>query len=291
MDHFNQVLVVAGTHGNELSGIYIEKLIRNKQLNVQRPSFKVEALLANPKATASNVRFVDTDLNRLFAYAVQQPLALSNESEIAVKLQQEYSSKQNLLIIDLHNTTSHMGATLILLDRTPYYEKMGAYVKKYMPQANILFESKKTWEEHPYLCTMTGAGVMIEVEEQSHGVLTHQSLKLMKKLLLHVLDFINDENQQISHQLPDYEAYELSEAVHFPINEQCMRLATVHPDICGKDFIKVKPGEALLTTFSDVDYCWQGKNSTYPHFINEAAYANQNIAMALADKIYIRSNV
>lgn len=64
MNKLNSVLIVAGTHGNELSGIYLHKLIKEK-----------------------------------------------------------------LLIVDLHNTTSNTGATLILLSNDVFYQKLGAYVK------------------------------------------------------------------------------------------------------------------------------------------------------------------
>jgi len=286
MNNFKEVLIVAGTHGNELSGIYIEKLIRNKQLNVQYQSFKVNTLLANPDAITNNVRFIDTDLNRQFG-SKQQQTPKTNEEKIAQQLQQQYKDKPTHFIIDLHNTTSRMGATLILLARTPYYERMGAYVKKCMPEANILFESDSNWQEHPYLCTMTGSGVMIEVEEQGHGVLTHQSLSLMKKMLLSVLDFIDYKNQDVALSLTDYEAYQLTEEVAFPLDKDGMRLATVHPTICGLDFSEVKQGEPLLCAFNGLDLYWHGKISTYPHFINEAAYSSKHIAMALADKIHI----
>lgn len=64
MNKLNSVLIVAGTDGNELSGIYLHKLIKEK-----------------------------------------------------------------LLIVDLHNTTSNTGATLILLSNDVFYQKLGAYVK------------------------------------------------------------------------------------------------------------------------------------------------------------------
>ena len=286
MTDFKEVLIVAGTHGNELSGIYIEKLIRKKQLKMQQQTFSVNTLLANPDAILNHVRFVEADLNRQFG--AQSTFPQSKESQIALQLQEKYSNKAQHFVIDLHNTTSHMGATLILLARTPFYEKMGAYVKKCMPEANILFESEDSWEQQPYLCSMTGSGVMIEVEAPSHGVLTHQSLILMKKMLLSVLDFVDDENQGVTLNLMDYEAYQLTQEVAFPLDEDGMRLATVHPTICGLDFSEVKPGEPLLSAFNGHDLYWHGNKSTYPHFINEAAYASKHVAMALADKINVR---
>ena len=63
-----------------------------------------------------------------------------------------------------------------------------------------------------------------------------------------------------------------------------MRIATVHPKICGRDFEVVKQGEPLLATFFGYDVSWEREQDIYPHFINESAYAKANVAMALAEK-------
>ena len=38
-----------------------------------------------------------------------------------------------------------------------------------------------------------------------------------------------------------------------PVDHDGMRVATVHPMICGRDFEVVKPGEPLLATFFGYD--------------------------------------
>jgi len=285
MNNINHVMLVAGTHGNELSGIYIQKLIRDRLINVGRSSFETSSVLANPRAVQSNVRFIDADLNRLFSsLGSNSNLNAGMEGDIAADLKHKYSCKENLLVIDMHNTTSKMGATLILLSEALYYKRMGAYVKQRMPEANILFEIEKSWQEQPYLCCMGAAGVMIEVAEQSHSVLSLTSLDMMKTMLLAVLDFIEAENLDTTRTLPDYDAYYFTQEVSFPVDEQGMRLATVHPTLEGMDFKPVKCGDPILSTFAGYDCHWQGKQDVYPHFINEAAYSSQNIAMALAEK-------
>ncbi len=51
----------------------------------------------------------------------------------------------------------------------------------------MLFETAIDWCDHSYLCTVGYAGMMIEVEEMSHGVLTLESLELMKAKLYFIL--------------------------------------------------------------------------------------------------------
>jgi aspartoacylase len=61
-----RVLLVGGTHGNELIGVYlIKKFERNPEL-VRRNSFETLTLLGNPRAIEANVRYIDKDLNRCF---------------------------------------------------------------------------------------------------------------------------------------------------------------------------------------------------------------------------------
>ncbi len=67
MNKINNVLILAGTHGNELSGIYINKLIQDNLYNIQRSSFLSSSTLVNAKAIECATRYIDTDLNREFS--------------------------------------------------------------------------------------------------------------------------------------------------------------------------------------------------------------------------------
>ncbi|GAL11974.1 probable aspartoacylase [Vibrio astriarenae] len=125
---------------------------------------------------------------------------------------------------------------------------------------------------------------MLEVGAQTHGTLKHDTLEDMKQLLSGVLDFVELANLNKLPELPPFEAFFYQEEIEFPTDENGMRLAVVHPTVCGNDFEAVKPGEPLLATFLGYDIHWQGEQETYPHFINEVAYSDSNIAMALAEK-------
>ncbi|UAB72477.1 aspartoacylase [Vibrio sp. SCSIO 43132] len=288
MDKVNQVLLVSGTHGNELSGIYLHKLIKDGLYPASRDSFSFESIIANPLSMEQNCRFVDHDLNRLFSSTTPEEEPDSHEVNLAKQLKDKYSEQSNQLVIDLHNTTSNMGATLILLADSPFYQQMGAYVKQRMPNAYILFESQQSWDEHPYLCTLGQHGVMIEVGAQAHGSLKSDTLDLMKTMLTAVLDFVENHNLNRLPALNNYDAFYLFEEVKIPLDETGMRIATVHPTICGRDFEAVKPGDPILSTFAGGDYSWEGKHDVYPHFINESAYCKSNIAMALAKKKQVK---
>ena len=288
MNKINNVLILAGTHGNELSGIYIDKLIRDNLYNMQRSTFNSSSKLVNLKAIECATRYIETDLNREFSSEENNEISNSHEKLLSQKFiaenVQQGDQDNNQLFIDLHNTTSNMGATLILLSNDAFYKKMGAYVKQQIPEANILFEDEKSWEKQAYLCTAAKHGVMIEVGAQAHGSLQHSTLALMQKMLTVVLDYVEQSNLNTLGTLKDYDAFYFTKEVAIPIGQDGLRSAMVHPAICGKDFEVVKHGEPLLITLQGEEISRVDTPETYPHFINESAYCKKHIAMALADK-------
>lgn len=284
MENIDQVVIVGGTHGNELSGIYLHELIQNGLYQANRPSLSVQSTLANTAAIKRGVRYVDQDLNRLFANDGHGVEPSSQEAKIAEHLKATYTQADHPLIIDLHNTTSNMGATLILLDSSLFYKQMGAYVKQIMPEANIVFEDQIPWHEQHYLCSMGQYGLMIEVGAQPHGSLQYETLELMKTMLSGVLDYLEHVQQQTLPTLTCYEAYFYLNAMKLPLDELGMRTAMVHPKLHGQDFVPLKPGDPLFITFSGEDIYWDGEQCVYPHFINESAYCLSHVAMELADK-------
>ncbi|ELY57694.1 M14 family metallopeptidase [Natronolimnohabitans innermongolicus] len=58
-----EVVVVAGVHGDERSGIRAVNRLREADLDLQRG---VAFVLANPEAIEAGERYLDSDLNRVF---------------------------------------------------------------------------------------------------------------------------------------------------------------------------------------------------------------------------------
>lgn len=68
------VAVCGGTHGNEMSGIYLVKELlkaKKKVVKEEEEEERVSVLLvlSNPRAMQQCRRYIDTDLNRCFTYA------------------------------------------------------------------------------------------------------------------------------------------------------------------------------------------------------------------------------
>ncbi|WP_070966188.1 aspartoacylase [Vibrio sonorensis] len=288
----NHVVLVSGTHGNELTGIYLNELIQQGLFSIERESFTSHRLIANPEAIAKGVRFIDNDLNRLFSDSNKPELSSdSYEASRAERIKGWYGDRKHHFVIDIHNTTSNMGTTFILLEQSSFYRKLAGYIKQAIPNANILFEDQVSWEEHPYLCTVAPAGIMIEMGGHAHGVLQLDVLEATRNAVAATLDFIQAYNSEALPTLPEnIPAYRLLEEVSFPVNHENKRLATVHPTLLGRDFLPLELGEPLFSYFDGRDTYFDGSSTVYPHFINEAAYATSHIAMALAEKFTFNPN-
>jgi succinylglutamate desuccinylase len=116
-----RVVVVGGTHGNEFSGCFVLERLNmfHKTIEERYPTLLVETLLANPKAHAMNLRFVDDDLNRMFSRDALNNLATRGyEPSRAQAIERALGPKGPRAsadcVIDLHTTTSNMGCTLIV---------------------------------------------------------------------------------------------------------------------------------------------------------------------------------
>ncbi|KAA0722048.1 N-acyl-aromatic-L-amino acid amidohydrolase (carboxylate-forming) B [Triplophysa tibetana] len=117
-----RIAVCGGTHGNELSGVYLvqemERMRKEKGDNVW--PVPVITVLSNPQAVKECKRYIGTDLNRCFSSATlsapitdSTPYEVRRAQELNALLGPKESAGATDLICDLHNTTSNLGLTLI----------------------------------------------------------------------------------------------------------------------------------------------------------------------------------
>lgn len=293
MDKINKVVIVGGTHGNEFSGIYLIRRYQQHPELMQRSSFDVATLWANPPAHKENKRYIHSDLNRQFKTVDLANPNLSNYEQSRAKvINEQLGPKGNAktdLVIDLHNTTSNMGACLILTQPGSFYNKMAAYVKMKMPEAIISRdEDHLPAEEHALLSTIGRYGVLVEVGPQSQSVLRQDVLDLMDVMTRHILDFVELYNTDSLPELPaKTEAYRYLHSIKLPVNEKGERLGMVHKNVQDNDYLPINPGDPIFTLFDGNEVCYDGEVTVYPTFINEAAYYDNNLAMSLNEKVII----
>ncbi|WP_318458318.1 aspartoacylase [Photobacterium leiognathi] len=292
MSKIKNVAVVGGTHGNEFSGIYLLKKWQGTPQSLVRESFSVETVFANPKAFDENKRYVDHDLNRQFGLHDLANFELASyEQSRAKALNEQIGPKGNAksdFIIDLHNTTSNMGPSLILLQSDQFNRQLGAYVKEKMPDAVVVFEDHTSVDDHLFVCSIAKQGVIIEVGPQPQSVIRQDVLDWMEDMTGHILDFVHLYNTNEIPVLADsYDAYRYEETLKLPVDEQGERIGMVHKSVQDNDFEPLNPGDPIFTLFDGTEIFWEGDYVAYPHFINEAAYYDNNLAMSLGKKIVV----
>lgn len=292
MEKINRVAVVGGTHGNEFSGIYLLKKWQENPELVERVSFVTETVFANPQAFEANKRYLDCDLNRQFTEAQLTDVDLANyEQSRAKAINHQLGPKGDAktdFIIDLHNTTSNMGPSLILLKSDDFNKKLGAYVLAKMPDAVVVYEDQVSMAEHYFLASIADQGVIVEIGPQPQSVIRQDILDWMEDMTGHILDFVDAYNADNLPELPaEYQAYTYVETLTLPMDEQGERIGMVHKNVQDQDFKPLNPGDPIFTLFSGEEMCWQGDYEAYPHFINEAAYYDNNLAMSLGKKITV----
>lgn len=287
----HSILVCGGTHGNELSGVYAVRhwLKKGEALRNIVPSASLEFMLVNKASIEARTRFIDEDLNRQFDLAKlaanQQAQALSVECALAQQLNTQYGPKSEPrtdFIIDIHNTTSAMGPTLIVLENDAFSRNLARYVKHNMPSANILVEDHIPYLHHPYFCTLAARSVMVEVGPQAQGALRAQAFQQTVTMTQHILAYIEMVNIAGMPELPPVTAYRLLTEIAYPTDIDGLRTAMIHPDLDGQDFQALLSGAACFIDFDGNDIYWQS-NTIYPHFIGEAAYDKQGLAFASAE--------
>lgn len=293
MDKIKRVAIVGGVHGNEFSGIYLVKHYRNRPELINRSSFSTTTIWANPEAHSANKRYLHSDLNRQFKTADLANDALSNYEQSRAKvLNAQLGPKGQAktdLVIDLHNTTSNMGACLILTQAGRFYDLMAAFVKMRMPEAIISRdEDHFAAEDHALLCTVGRYGVLVEVGPQPQSVLRQDVLEQMDTMTRHILDFVELYNSECLPELPkQVEAFRYLHSLKLPMNEQGERIGMVHKNVQDNDYQPIKPGDPIFTLFDGTEICYDGDTTVYPTFINEAAYYDNNLAMSLNEKVII----
>ncbi|NAW65365.1 aspartoacylase [Photobacterium halotolerans] len=292
MKSINSVAVVGGTHGNEFSGIYLLRKWQQDARSITRESFTTQTLFANPKAHEENKRYLDSDLNRQFAVEDLANPDLANYEQSRAKVMNAVlgpkGDAKTDFIIDLHNTTSNMGPTLIVLQSDDFNIRMGAYVKAHMPEAVVVFEDQIPLADHKFVCSIAQQGVIVEIGPQPQSVIRQDVLDWMETMTGHILDYVDLYNKgQLPELPPTYEAFRYTETLKLPENAQGERIGMVHKNIQDNDFRPLHGGDPIFTLFDGSEICWDGDYEAYPHFINEAAYYDNNLAMSLAEKITV----
>ncbi|QLE59296.1 aspartoacylase [Nostoc sp. TCL26-01] len=284
----NSVLIVGGTHGNELTGVCFVKRVQQHPELIHRATFESLTLLANPQAIKAGRRYIDKDLNRSFSEESLEDASLVNyEDLLAKKLNYLYGQNGKYpvdFIVDLHSTTSQMGVTILLDDDKQFNLQLAAYLSSLDPEIKIYSSGSSGRGKHG-LRSLAKFAIGIEVGAIPQGVVNADLFLKTQTIVYEVLDYLELYNQN---KLPtftnSFTLYKYLEKIDYPRNEQGEITAMIHPQIQFKDYQALNPNDPMFLTFDGQTITYAGESPAYPIFINEAAYYEQSTAMCLTQK-------
>jgi succinylglutamate desuccinylase len=283
-----RVVIVGGTHGNELTGIYLVKKFQKYPQLLHRQSLECITLLANPHAIAANRRYIDRDLNRCFANEdLANPTLTSTEDqrakEIAAQLGPKSQPKADV-IIDLHSTTANMGLTILPSSKDPLNLQLAAYLSTLNPLVRVCFGVKCN-QDASVLRSLSPLGCTLEVGAIPQGVLNADYLQQTEQLVHGILDYLDALNQGELLSVPSsLSVYQMMSSVDYPRDASGELQAVIHPQLQSKDYEALSDGDPMFLKFTGESIPYRGDQTVYPVFINEAAYYEQKVAMTMTYK-------
>ena len=283
-----KIAVVGGTHGNELTGVYLVKKFQQFPELLQRASFECQTFIANPHAVAANRRYIDLDLNRCFANEDLTNLALTGYENIrAREIEQLLGSKEQSqvdVIIDLHSTTSNMGLTLLLSSKHPFNFRLAAYLSTLYPDIRVTCGIQCN-QDAPMLRSLSPLGFTIEIGAIAQGILDADLFQKTELLVQASLDYIDRFNLgNLLPVPPSLTVYQTISSVDYPRDSVGELQAMIHPQLQSQDYQPLHPGDPIFLTFTGEVIFYQGEEIVFPIFINEAAYYEKGIAMTFTEK-------
>ncbi|WP_320663346.1 aspartoacylase [Prochlorococcus sp. MIT 1223] len=281
-----QVLLVAGTHGNEINAPWLfDQWDQNDDL-IQTSGVNVLRVIGNPASREKCTRYLDRDLNRSFSSElIESDYAGDRESQRAKELLNLYGTLGEnpcQIALDFHSTTSSMGSCLVIYGRRPEDLALASLIQFRLGLPIYLHEGDKC--QNGFLVERWPCGLVIEIGPVAQALL-HTRIVLQIKLILEV--FL----EEISKIRSDENSFPEEIIIHrhlrnldFPRDLQGSPNYFIHNQIQDKDWQPIQFGDPLFQSLDNQIVRASKENSYTPVFINEAAYLEKNIAMGLTSK-------
>ncbi len=285
----SHVAITGGTHGNELTGIYLIHQYLKNPSHIKRTSLKTTALHANLKAMAQCTRYVDTDLNRCFADKDLSDHTITSYEAIRARELNSIIGPKNSesphvdFVMDLHTTTSNMGLSLCISTKDPLTWQAAAYAKDQLPELN-LFHWESKGKEPSFISSIPASGFSVEVGPIPQGVLKPEIYHQTDSIVQVVLDFCERYNTNRVRHYNEVEIYDYVTYLDYPRDETGHLTAMIHPALQNSGYIKLSHGDPVFLKLDGATIYYENNEALYSVFVNEAAYYEKGVAMQLCRK-------
>ena len=281
-----QVLLVAGTHGNEINGILLFDQWKKSPHLVDTHGIKTYEVIGNPEAKKVGKRYIHNDLNRSF---LEESLSSINSSNIegkrANQLVHLYGNKGEnpcQIVLDFHTTTASMGSCLVVYGRRNSDLALAGLIQNKLGLPIYLHESDK--KQTGFLVESWPCGLVIEIGPVGQGLLNNKIISQTKLILETLMEEIN-QVKKLNIFFPEkLIIHRHIKSIDFPRNEKGEINGCVHYLRQSKDWQELKKNDELFFKLNGEIIRFEEDETYIPVFINEAAYAEKNIAMSFTKK-------
>ena len=285
---FKKILIVSGTHGNEINPIWAVNQFSN-QKNILDNDIEYKFILGNPLAYEKGYRYIDTDLNRSFVRG-NNPDQSSYELNRANFLVEKFGfngSEPCEIVIDLHTTTANMGTSIVMYGRRRKDFCLAALLQHKFGLPIYLHE--KDEKQTGFLVEAWPCGLVIEIGSVAQNF---YDPKIINRFLI-ILSSLRNEINKLKNNLIKLPK-ELIVFVHlgsidYPREKNGNINGLIHPERMNKDWNSIKRGDPLFLDIQGNTLIYEGEEIIWPVFIGEVAYKEKNIAMSYTRKEVICS--
>ena len=277
------VLVVGGTHGNEVNGAWLVDQWREQPALLDTAGLSLALEIGNPEARAVSRRYVDRDLNRCFTPELLNQGGQEVELKRARQLLAVHgpeSATPCRVALDLHSTTAAMGNCLVVYGRRPADLALAARVQGALGLPVYLHEADAA--QTGFLVEQWPCGLVIEVGPVPQGVLDARVVRQTRIALETCLQQLAAARAGRGRDPHSLVVHRHLGSVDLPRDQRNRPAAMVHPQLQGQDWQLLRGGAAAfeLPCGETVPFALD-RGEAWPVFINEAAYAEKRIAFSM----------
>lgn len=286
-----RVLVVAGTHGNEINAPWLLEAWQREPDSAPRTPLRLEWRLGNPAARVAGRRYLERDLNRSFDPALLQasgpvPLEVERARQLLADCGPAGATPCPV-VFDLHSTTAAMGNSLVVYGRRPADLALAAALQADLGLPVYLHEADA--RQTGYLVERWPCGLVIEVGPVPQGVLAPAIVNQTRLALESALKALERAARGTLPLPPQLVVHRHLDSLDLPRHADGSAAAVLHPSRLGRDWQPLRPGDPLFLDGAGTTLAYEpsaGLENTvvWPVFINEAAYGEKGIALSLTKR-------
>jgi len=287
-----RILIVSGTHGNEINPVWaVKKFCREK--NSLNHGIEYEYIIGNPVAYEKGYRYIDEDLNRSFKgiknhYQDNNSVYEINRAKFLVDQFGIHGSKPCQIAIDLHTTTANMGTSIVLYGRRSKDFCLAALLQNKFGLPIYLHEKDKA--QTGFLVEAWPCGLVIEIGAVAQNFYDQN---IINRFLI-IISSLREEIYKLKNnliELPKELVVDVQQgSIDYRRDKKGNIDGLIHPERINQDWKLIKKGDPLFFDSQGIIHKYDGNQFVWPVFIGEVAYKEKKIAMSFTKKEVICSN-